>query len=204
MIHLASMRVIVITKPGGPEVLAVVERPSPEPSRGEVPVRIRATAVNRADLLQRMGMYPAPPGSPPDIPGLEIAGEVDALGEDVTDRKVGERVFGVVGGGAYAEYLTVHARTLAPMPPGLSFTEAAAVPEAFVTAWDAMVDQARLAAGETVLVHAVGGGVGLAALQIGRAVGARVVGTARTADKIARAAAEHGLVDGIVVQGPSF
>ncbi|HEY5146709.1 MAG TPA: NAD(P)H-quinone oxidoreductase [Polyangiaceae bacterium] len=197
------MRAIVIAKPGGPEVLELRDVPVPEPSRGEVRVRVRATAVNRADLLQRMGMYPAPPGSPPDIPGLEIAGEVDALGEDVTDRKIGERVVGVVGGGAYAEYLTVHARTLAPMPPGLSFTDAAAVPEAFVTAWDAMVDQGRLGAGETVLVHAAGSGVGTAAIQIARAIGARSIGTARTADKL-ELARPLGLDEGVLVEGGKF
>src|SRR5277367_5576710 len=98
-----TMRAIAITKPGGPETLVLVERPQPEPSRGEVRVRVRATAVNRADLLQRLGLYPAPPGSPPDIPGLEIAGEVDKLGDEVTDLAIGDRVFGIVGGGAYAE-----------------------------------------------------------------------------------------------------
>ncbi len=197
------MRAIVIAKPGGPEVLELRDVPVPEPSRGEARVRVRATAVNRADLLQRMGMYPAPPGSPPDIPGLEIAGEVDALGEDVTDWKVGERVFGVVGGGAYAEYLTVHARTLAPMPPDLSFTDAAAIPEAFITAWDAMVDQCGLRAGETVLVHAAGSGVGSAALQIAKAIGARTIGTARTADKLERARV-LGLDEGVLVEDGKF
>jgi NADPH2:quinone reductase len=197
------MRAIVIREPGGPDVLELRDVARPDPSRGEVRVRVRATAVNRADLLQRLGLYPAPPGSPADVPGIEIAGEVDGVGEDVTELALGDRVFGVVGGGGYSEYVVAHARTLAPMPPGMTFTDAAAVPEAFVTAWDAMIDQARLAAGETVLVHAVGGGVGMAALQIARAVGARVVGTARTADKIARAA-EFGLIEGIVVEGPVF
>ena len=197
------MRAIVIAKPGGPEVLELRDVPTAEPSRGEVRVRVRATAVNRADLLQRMGMYPAPPGSPADIPGLEIAGEVDAVGDGVTELVAGDHVFGVVGGGGYAEYLTVHARTLAPMPPGLSFTDAAAVPEAFVTAWDAMVDQGRLGAGETVLVHAAGSGVGTAAIQIARAIGARSIGTARTADKLERAR-RLGLDEGVLVEGGKF
>jgi NADPH:quinone reductase len=197
------MRAIVIAKPGGPEVLELREVPAPEPSRGEVRVRVRATAVNRADLLQRLGMYPAPPGSPADIPGLEIAGEVDAVGHDVTELGLGDRVFGVVGGGGYAEHLTVHARTLARMPDGMSFTDAAAVPEAFVTAWDAMVEQAALTAGEIVLVHAVGSGVGTAALQIAKAIGARTVGTARTADKLERAR-PLGLDEGIVVENAMF
>jgi NADPH2:quinone reductase len=183
------MRAIVIAKPGGPEVLELRETASPTPSRGEVRVRVRATAVNRADLLQRMGLYPAPPGAPPDIPGLEIAGEVDALGEDVTELAIGDRVFGVVGGGGYAEQLTAHARSLARMPEGMTFTDAAAIPEAFITAWDAMVDQGRLAAGETVLIQAAGSGVGTAAVQIARAIGARSIGTARTADKLERARA---------------
>jgi NADPH:quinone reductase len=197
------MRAIVIREPGGPEVLEARDLPSPEPSRGEVRVRVRATAVNRADLLQRLGVYPAPPGSPADIPGLEIAGEIDALGEGVTELAAGERVFGIVGGGGYAEQVVVHARTLARIPAGLSFTDAAAVPEAFVTAWDAMVDQAQLSAGETVLVNAVGSGVGTAALQLARAIGARVIGTARTAQKLERAR-EFGLAKGIVAESALF
>jgi putative PIG3 family NAD(P)H quinone oxidoreductase len=197
------MRAIVIAKPGGPEVLELREVRTPAPSRGEVRVRVRASAVNRADLLQRLGVYPAPRGSPPDIPGLEIAGEVDAVGEDVTELGVGDRVFGLVGGGGYAEYVAAHARTLARMPEGMSFTDAAAVPEAFVTAWDAMVDQARLGAGETVLVHAVGSGVGTAAIQIARAIGARTLGTARTADKLDRAR-PLGLEEGIVPDDGKF
>jgi len=197
------MRAIVIVHPGGPEVLEFREVPSPEPSRGEVRVRVRATAVNRADLLQRLGLYPAPPGSPPDIPGLEIAGEVDKLGDEVTDLAIGDRVFGIVGGGAYAEQITVHARALARMPHGMSFIDAGAMPEAVVTAWDAMVDQARLAAGETVLVHAAGSGVGTAALQIAKAIGARTLGTARTAHKLERAR-PLGLDEGVLVEGAVF
>src|SRR5258706_13886053 len=153
------MRAIVITKPGGPEVLELRDVPTPQASRGEVRVRVRATAVNRADLLQRMGAYPAPADSPRDIPGLELAGEIDAIGEGVTGYSIGERVFGLTGGGAYAEYVVGPARTFARIPEGLSFTEAAAIPEAFITAYDAMVTQGRLSAGETVLVHAVGSGV---------------------------------------------
>jgi len=180
------MRAIVISRPGGPEVLELRDVATPEPARGEVRVRVRATAVNRADLLQRMGAYPAPPGVPKDVPGLELAGEVDAVGEGGDDWAPGDRVFGLVGGGAYAEYLVVHGRELACIPAGLSFEEAAAVPEAFVTAYDALVAQAGLAAGETVLVHAAGSGVGTAAVQIARAIGARSVGTTRTADKLDR------------------
>ncbi|MDP9000833.1 MAG: alcohol dehydrogenase catalytic domain-containing protein, partial [Myxococcota bacterium] len=181
------MRAIVIREPGGPEVLELREVATPEPSQGQVRVRIRATSVNRADLLQRLGVYPAPAGSPPDVPGLEIAGEVDAIGDGAIEFPLGARVFGVVGGGGYAEFIVVHARTLAPIPEGMTFVDAAAVPEAFVTAWDALVDQAHVSAGDVVLVHAVGSGVGTAALQLAHAVGASVVGTARTREKIERA-----------------
>jgi putative PIG3 family NAD(P)H quinone oxidoreductase len=197
------MRAIAITRPGGPEVLVVVERPLPEPSRGEVRVRVRATAVNRADLLQRMGAYPAPADAPADVPGLEIAGEVDALGPGVERLAVGDRVFGLVGGGGYAEAVVAHERTLAMIPAGLSFEEAAAVPEAFITAHDAIVGQAGLAGGESLLVHAVGSGVGTAAVQLGRALGAFVIGTARSADKLERAKA-LGLDAGIVPEGDVF
>jgi putative PIG3 family NAD(P)H quinone oxidoreductase len=194
------VRAIVITKPGGPEVLALVEREDPEPSRGEVRVRVRATAVNRADLLQRMGAYPAPADSPPDIPGLEIAGEVSALGPGVERLKIGDRVFGLVGGGGYANAIVTHERALALIPGSMSFEAAAAIPEAFVTAHDAMVTQANLTSGETLVVHAAGSGVGTAAIQLGRALGARVIGTARTQDKLDRAR-ELGLDIGIVPSG---
>jgi NADPH:quinone reductase len=197
------MRAIVIREPGGPDVLELRNVPTPEPARGEVRVRVRATAVNRADLLQRLGMYPAPAGSPADIPGLEIAGEVDAIGDGVTELAPGDRVFGIIGGGGYAEHVVVHARALARIPDGMTFRDAAAVPEAFVTAWDAMVDQGRLSAGETVLVHAAGSGVGTAAAQIARAVGARAIGTARTADKLSRARS-LGLSEAIAVEGGAF
>jgi len=196
------MKAIVITRPGGPEVLELRDVPDPAPQRGEVLVRVRATAVNRADLLQRMGHYPAPPGSPADIPGLEFAGEVAAVGEGA-GWKVGDRVFGLVGGGGYADLLVAHGRAVAAIPDGMSFTEAAAVPEVFITAYDAMVTQAGLASGEIVLVHAVGSGVGTAAAQIGRALGARVIGTARGPDKLARAR-ELGMDTGIVAENGQF
>ena len=197
------MRAIVITAPGGPEVLSLRDVPTPVPQRGEARVRIRATAVNRADLLQRMGAYPAPPDAPRDIPGLELAGVVDAVGELVTAVKVGDRVLGLAGGGTYAEHVTVPERTLVRIPDGLTFNEAAAIPEAFITAYDAMVSQARLAAGETVLVHAAGSGVGTAAVQIARAIGAFSIGTARTAAKLDRAR-PMGLGEAIAVEGGKF
>lgn len=197
------MRAIAITKPGGPEVLAVVDKPQPEPARGEVRVRVRATAVNRADLLQRMGAYPAPADSPPDIPGLEIAGEVEAAGPGTERFSVGDRVFGLVGGGGYAESVVSHERALAKIPDGMSFEEAGATVEAFVTAHDAIVTQAALHSGEPLLIHAVGSGVGTAAAQLGRALGAFVIGTARTQTKLDRART-LGMDAGIVVENARF
>ncbi len=197
------MKAIVITEFGGPEVLKLREVETPAPQRGEVRVRVRATAVNRADLIQRLGMYAAPPGVPKDIPGLEYAGEVDAVGQDVVDVRVGERVFGLVGGGSYAEQVIVNAREIARIPDALSFADAAAIPEAFLTAYDAMVTRGRLAAGEAVLISAVGSGVGTAAVQIARAIGARSIGTVRTKDKLERARA-LGLDVGIVAEGGAF
>ncbi len=197
------MRAIVIPKFGGPEVLELRDVPAPEPGPGEVQVRVRATAINRADLLQRLGAYPAPPDAPRDIPGLEFAGEVAALGPGVFELAVGDRVFGLCGGGSYAEALVVHARTLARIPAGMSFEDAAAVPEAFITAWDAMVTQAGLGAGETVLIHAAGSGVGTAAMQLARAIGARSIGTVRTPDKLAQAQA-LGLDAGVVAEAGKF
>ncbi len=197
------MKAIVIREPGGPEVLELRDVPDPRPGRGEILVRVRATAVNRADLIQRSGHYPAPPGSPSDIPGLEYAGEVAEIGDGVTEHRVGDRVFGLAGGGTYAELLSVPARTATPLPGALSFTEAAAIPEAFITAWDAMVTQARLGPGETVLVHAAGSGVGTAVVQIARALCCRCIGTARTPAKLERARA-LGLDTGIVPDEKGF
>jgi putative PIG3 family NAD(P)H quinone oxidoreductase len=173
-----------------------------------VRVRVHAAGVNRADVLQRLGMYPAPPDAPRDIPGLEIAGVVESIGSAVRDVTVGDRVMAIVSGGAYAEEVVVHARLVARIPEGIDFVQAAAIPEAFVTAYDAMVSQAGLAAGDTVLVHAVGSGVGTAAVQIARAIGAATIGTARTKDKLGRAA-ELGMAVGIVPEidesgGPKF
>lgn len=193
------MRAIVIARPGGPEVLELREVARPAPGAGEILVRVRATALNRADLLQRAGRYHAPPGSPQDIPGMEFAGEVVEAGAGATLWRAGDRVFGIVGGGSYAEYLVTHERTVARVPDALAWTDAGAVPEAFVTAHDALVWQAEARVSEAVLIHAVGSGVGLAAVQLARAVGAIPFGTARTPEKIERAR-EHGLEDGVVVR----
>lgn len=192
------MRAAVITRAGGPDVLEIQQRARPIPRSNEVLVHVRASALNRADLSQREGHYPAPPGSPPDIPGLEFAGEVEALGENVRGWREGDRVFGIVGGGGNAEYLIADAGTLARVPDRLSWTEAAAVPEAFMTAYDALVTQAQAQRGESVLIHAVGSGVGLAATQLARAWSTTPFGTARTPDKIEHAR-EYGLEDGVMV-----
>ena len=181
------MRAVVITKPGGPEVLEVRDVPEPQFGPDEVLVRIHAAGLNRADLLQRQGKYPAPPGSPADIPGLEFAGEIAKAGERVREWQPGQRVFGLLGGGGYAEYCVAHERAVAAIPDNLDWIEAAAVPEAFITAHDAMLVQAGLRTGETVLVLACASGVGLAAGQLARSVGALPVGTTRTPEKSERA-----------------
>lgn len=191
------MRAVVITHAGGPENLAIRERPAPEPGPGEVLVRVHATALNRADVLQREGRYPPPPGAP-DIPGLEFAGEVVGRGSGATRWPVGARVFGIVAGGAHAEFLVTNQDAVAGIPDHIEWTDAAAIPEAFITAHDAMIVQAQLAAGETVLIHAVASGVGLAGVQLARAWGAIPFGTSRTPDKLL-AARDVGLEDGVAI-----
>jgi NADPH2:quinone reductase len=181
------MKAVIITRPGGPEVLEVQERPKPEAGVGQIRVRVCASALNRADLMQREGNYPVPPGVPADIAGMEYVGEVDALGPSASLWKVGERVMGIIGGAGHAEFLCVHEREAIPVPRGLSWEEAAAIPEAFLTAYDALFRQLDLRMGETVLIHAVASGVGTAGLQLARAGGARVVGTSRSAEKLERA-----------------
>jgi NADPH2:quinone reductase len=181
-----NMRAIVITRPGGPEVLEVRDVPAPEPGPDQVLVRVRAFSLNRADLMQCRGLYPAPPGWPQDIPGLEYAGEVESLGPDVRGVSVGDRVMGIVGGGSYAEYAVTPAAHVMPIPAGLSFKDAAAIPEAFLTAYDA-IKRIALSSGEWVLVHAVGSGVGTAVVQLAKMRGARSIGTSRTPWKLERA-----------------
>ena len=189
------MRAVVITRPGGPEVLELREVPDPVPDSTEILVRVRASALNRADLLQREGRYPPPPDAPADIPGIEFAGEVEAVGARVQLWRPGQRVYGIAGGGAHAELLVAHERAVAEVPAGVEWVEAGAIPEAFITAHDALVTQAAVRPGERVLIHAVGSGVGLAAVQLVRAFGAIPYGTARTPDKVDRAR-EYGLEDG--------
>lgn len=192
------MRAAVITHPGPPEVLEVREVARPTPGAAELLIRVVTSSLNRADILQREGRYPPPPGAPVDIPGIEFAGEVAGFGASVRGWSEGDRAFGIVAGGAHAEFLVVHADAAARLPPSLSWTDAGAAPEAYLTAYDAMVTQAQLVPGERVLIHAVGSGVGLAAVQLARALGAIPYGTSRTVDKIERSRA-HGLEDGVVL-----
>lgn len=182
-----TMRAVVIAEPGGPEVLEIREVPRPEPGPEDILVRVSTSGVNRADLLQRRGSYPAPEGFPQDIPGLEYAGTVEAAGDQVRAWKPGDRVMGITGGGGYAEYVRVAANSAVPAPEGTGLDAAGAIPEVFFTAWDAVILQSALASGETLLVHAVGSGVGTAAVQLARDLGAQVVGTSRTPEKLERA-----------------
>jgi putative PIG3 family NAD(P)H quinone oxidoreductase len=194
------MKAVVIVKPGGVEALEIHEvEPPATPGGNLVRVRVRAAGLNRADVLQRMGRYPAPPGAPRDIPGMEFAGEIDQVGPEVRSWQPGERVFGICSGGAQAEYVVVPANHLAPIPDRLSWAEAASVPEVFITAHDALFTQGRLQLGETMLVHAVGSGVGTAAIQLARAAGAKTFGTSRTAEKLERAK-EFGLSRSVVIK----
>jgi NADPH2:quinone reductase len=179
------MLAVIYTGAGGPEVISIGEVPKPEVRPEHIRVRVHAAGLNRADLIQRRGQYAAPPGWPADIPGMEYAGEVEAV-RGATRWQVGDRVMGLVGGGAQAELVTVHQDEALPIPDGLSYAEAAAIPEAFLTAYDALVTRGRLRAGERVLIHAVGSGVGTAAAQIARHLGAMVLGTSRSPDKLAR------------------
>ncbi len=200
---MTTMRAVRITEPGGPEVLRLGEVPRPDPGPAEIRVRVRTAGVNRADVLQRRGLYPAPPGWPADVPGLEYAGEVEALGEGADAWGLGERVMGLVGGGGYAEYVVVHQREAIPIPYGLSWEAAAAIPEVFVTAHDALFTRGRLVKAEIALVHAVGSGVGTAALQLAQTAGATVIGTSRSPWKLDRAR-ELGLDAGIDPGGGDF
>ncbi len=198
------MKAVVITRPGGPEVLEYREVPDPVAGPEDLLIRVRATALNRADLLQRMGGYPQPGPKPPfEIPGLEYAGEVVAAGERVEGFAVGDRVMGLLAGGGYAELVVTHSRLAVKVPDALSWEEAGATPEVFITAHDALL-QCGLAAGERVLIHAAGSGVGVAAVQIAKVMGASfVAGTAGSGEKLARAA-ELGLDLGINYREQDF
>lgn len=183
------MRAVVHAGAGGAEVLELRDVEAPLPGPEQIRVRVRAAGLNRADLLQRKGRYPAPPGWPADIPGLEYAGEVDQLGTGARRWRLRDRVMGLVGGGAHAEYVVVHQDEALAVPSGMPFAQAAAIPEAFLTAWDALVTRGRLQAGERVLIHAVGSGVGTAAVQLARRLGATTAGTSRSRAKLDQARA---------------
>lgn len=190
------MRAVIYEGAGGPEVITIGEVPKPEVRPEHIRVKVHAAGLNRADLIQRRGQYAAPSGWPANIPGLEYAGEVEAIRQGVTQWRVGDRVMGLVGGGAQAELVVVHQNEVLPIPAGLSYEEAAAIPEAFLTAYDALITRARLQPRERVLIHAVGSGLGTAAAQIARQLGATVLGTSRSGDKLARALV-YGLEVGI-------
>ena len=171
------MRAVVLREHGGPEVLRIEDVPSPVPGAEDVLVAVSATALNRADLLQRMGLYPNPHSQDLEIPGLEFAGTVKAVGSHVTAWKPGDAVMGIVAGGAYAEEIVTHERQVMAVPAGMSMVDAAAIPEVFITAWDALVLQGGLTSGRWAMVHAGASGVGTAAIQVCRAIGARVIVT---------------------------
>jgi len=199
------MKAVLFGGKGGPEVIQYADTADPAPARGEVLVRVRAAALNRADLLQRRGLYPPPPGTREDVPGLELAGEVVRVGEGVVAWKPGDRVMAIAAGEAQAELAVVHERMLLRVPDGMSLEDAGAIPEAGVTSHDALFTLGGLRPGWTVLVHAVGSGVSTAAVQIAKAAGATVIGTSRTPDKLERARAlglDHGLL--VAKEEPRF
>jgi putative PIG3 family NAD(P)H quinone oxidoreductase len=196
-------RAVCIDGKGDVDVLRIGTLSVRDAGPNEVRVKVAAAGLNRADILQRRGYYPAPPGAPAHVPGLEYAGTVEQVGEGVREFAPGDAVMGITGGGAMATHLVVHAREAMRVPAGMPLTEAAAIPEVFLTAYDALFAQARLATGQLVLVHAVGSGVGTAALQLGRLAGADVYGTSRSEDKLHRCRA-LGLENGIVVANGLF
>ena len=181
------MKAMIITEPGGPEVLQLREVPDPTCGPDDIVVKVHATALNRADLLQRRGGYPAPAGVPQVIPGLEMAGTIVETGDNVELWAPGDPVFALMPGGAYAEFVSLPASMALLMPPNLDFHQAASIPEVFITAYDALFNRLQLSSGESVLIHAVGSGVGTAAVQLAHVVGALTLGTAGSDDKLQRA-----------------
>lgn len=179
-----TMKAVAIREPGGPDVLELREIGTPVPGQGEILIRVEAAGVNRPDTIQRMGLYPPPPGAP-DTPGLEVAGEVIATGPGVTRWQTGDRVCALVGGGGYAEYCLAHEGHAMPVPKGLSAVEAAALPETFFTVWTNVFERGALKAGETFLIHGGTSGIGTTAIQLAVAFGARVIATAGSAEKCA-------------------
>lgn len=197
------MRAVVITAPGEPDVLQIRDVPALAAAEDRVLVEVRASALNRADLLQRLGRYPAPEGVAPDIPGLECAGVVSQAGPRARRFAVGRRVMGLLAGGGYAEQVVLPESHLMPVPDDWSDAEAAAFPEAYLTAFDALFRRLRIQSGETLLLHAIGSGVGLACLQLAKAAGLRVIGTSGTPEKLERAR-ELGLDHGIHASSLDF
>ena len=184
-----SMKAVVITRPGAVEVLELRNVERPTPGGTDILVRVASSGLNRADLLQRRGLYPPPRGYPEDIPGLEYSGVIEAMGAEVDTLAVGQAVMGITGGGAYAEYVVVPAETAVRIPDGSDLVAAGAIPEVFMTAYDAVLLQEGLCIDESLLVHAVGSGVGTAALQLAHRAGAVVIGTSRTEAKLEAATA---------------
>jgi NADPH2:quinone reductase len=178
----SRMTAIGIKTPGGPETLVPEERPVPTPGAGEILVKVAAAGVNRPDVMQRKGLYPPPKGAP-DIPGLEIAGDVVALGSGVTRWKTGDKVMALVIGGGYAQYCLAHESHALAVPNGYAMTEAAAIPETFFTVWHNVFERGALKSGETFLVHGGSSGIGTTAIQLAKAFGARVITTAGSDDK---------------------
>ncbi len=179
-----SMTAIEIRAPGGPEVLAPAERPVPEPGAGEVLIRVACAGVNRPDVLQRMGLYPPPPGAS-DIPGLEVSGVIEKAGAGVSSWKAGDKVCALLTGGGYAEYALAHEGSCLPVPEGVSLEDAAGLPETFFTVWANVFDDARLKPGETLLLHGGTSGIGVTAITLAKAMGARVFATASSEEKLA-------------------
>jgi NADPH:quinone reductase len=177
-----TMRGVVATQPGGPEVLDIITRPRPAPGNGEMLVRVRAAGINRPDVMQRQGNYPPPPGAS-DILGLELAGTVEAVGPNVTRFKEGDRVMALVHSGAYADWAIIQEGATLPIPNSLDFVEAAAFPETFFTVWSNVFERARLVAGETILIHGGTSGIGTTAISLAKALGARVIATAGSEEK---------------------
>ena len=196
------MKVVEILTPGPPEVLVLADRPKPSPGAGDVLIKVAAAGVNRPDVMQRMGHYPPPPGVT-DIPGLEVAGVVDAIGADVRDWRVGDRVCALVAGGGYAEYCVAPAPQCLPVPTGMDFVHAAAIPETFFTVWTNVFERGRLTPGESLLVHGGSSGIGTTAIQLARALGSRVFATAGSAGKCA-ACEKLGAARGINYRDEDF
>ncbi|HEY9003263.1 MAG TPA: NAD(P)H-quinone oxidoreductase [Mucilaginibacter sp.] len=197
------MKAIVITQPGGPEVLQIAERPQPSTTPNEVLVKVAAAGVNRPDVYQRKGNYPPPKGAPQDIPGLEIAGTITTVGNQVTRWKVGDKICALVTGGGYAEYCNVPEGQCLPVPGNLSFVEAASLPETFFTVWSNVFDRGKLQPGETLLVHGGSSGIGVTAIQMATALGSKVFVTAGSDDKC-KFCEELGAVKGINYKTKDF